>query len=111
MHQHFFKRAILAVAAVGLFAIPAVGATGQTPAPDNTKVNPRDRSKAAQTAAQPKENAADRELTRSIRHALMQDKDLSTYAHNVKISTQAGQVTLKGPVRSEEEKRVVEAKA
>jgi osmotically-inducible protein OsmY len=41
----------------------------------------------------------------------MKDKSLSTYAHNVKIITQNGQVTLKGPVRSEEEKKTVEAKA
>jgi osmotically-inducible protein OsmY len=41
----------------------------------------------------------------------VKDKSLSTYAHNVKIITQNGQVTLRGPVRSEEEKRAVEAKA
>ena len=41
----------------------------------------------------------------------MKDKSLSTYAHNVKIVTQDGQVTLKGPVRSEDEKKAIEAKA
>ena len=41
----------------------------------------------------------------------MNDKSLSTYAHNVKIITQEGQVTLKGPVRSEDEKKAVEQKA
>ena len=41
----------------------------------------------------------------------MQDKSLSSYAHNVKIITQDGMVTLKGPVRSEEDKRAIEAKA
>jgi len=41
----------------------------------------------------------------------MEDKSLSTYAHNVKVITQNGMVTLKGPVRSEEEKRAIEAKA
>ena len=41
----------------------------------------------------------------------MDDKTLSTYAHNVKIVTQNGQVTLKGPVRTEDEKKTVEAKA
>jgi osmotically-inducible protein OsmY len=41
----------------------------------------------------------------------MDDKSLSTYAHNVKVITQNGQVTLKGPVQSEEEKRTIEAKA
>jgi len=41
----------------------------------------------------------------------MGDKSLSTYAHNVKVISQNGVVTLKGPVRSEEEKRAIEAKA
>ena len=41
----------------------------------------------------------------------MQDKSLSTYAHNVKIISRNGTVTLKGPVRSENEKQAIEAKA
>jgi osmotically-inducible protein OsmY len=82
----------------------------QTPA-DNTKVNTRDRAKGAVTADQQKENATDRGLTQKIRRALMADKTLSTYAHNVKIIAQNGNVTLKGPVRSNEEKQNVEAKA
>lgn len=110
MHKHRFQRVVLAIAVAGLFAVPALRAGAQTP-PDNTKVNARDRSKGAATADQQKENATDRELTRSIRRALMKDKGLSSYAHNVKIITQAGQVTLKGPVRTDEEKRVVEANA
>jgi hyperosmotically inducible protein len=39
------------------------------------------------------------------------DKSLSTYAHNVKIIAQNGQVTLKGPVNSETEKQSIEQKA
>lgn len=81
-----------------------------TPA-DNTKVNKRDRKHTAATADQQKENATDREISAKIRKSLMDDKDLSTYAHNVKIITRNGVVTLKGPVRSEEEKKSVEAKA
>jgi hyperosmotically inducible protein len=50
-------------------------------------------------------------MTRKIRRALTQDQSLSTYAQNVKIITQNGMVTLKGPVRSEEEKKTVETKA
>lgn len=111
MHQQYLQRAILVVAVAGFLTAPTIIATAQTPAPDNTKVNTRDRSKDAPTADQQKENATDRELTRSIRRALTQDKALSSYAHNVKVITQAGQVTLKGPVRTEEEMRVVEAKA
>lgn len=80
-------------------------------AADNTKTNVRDRAKGAVTADQQKENATDRELTRKIRRALMQDKALSSYARNVKIVAQGGRVTLKGPVRSEAEKQSVEAKA
>jgi len=81
------------------------------PAPDNTKMNQRDRNKTEPTADQQKENQADREIARKIRRSIVQDKALSTYAHNVKIITQDGMVTLKGPVRSEQEKTAVEAKA
>ena len=111
MHQQYLQRVVLAVAFVGVFAVPTISATAQSPAPDNTKVNARDRAKDALTADQQKENVTDRDLTRSIRRAISQDKALSSYAHNVKIITQAGQVTLKGPVRTEDEMRVVEAKA
>jgi osmotically-inducible protein OsmY len=82
----------------------------QTPA-DNTKVNTRDRAKNAVTADQQKNNPTDRDLTQRIRRALIEDKTLSTYAHNVKVVAQSGHVTLKGPVRSEDEKKNVEAKA
>jgi hyperosmotically inducible protein len=82
-----------------------------TPAPDNTKVNERDRSQAEPTADQQKDNRSDRDITQQIRQSIMKDKSLSTYAHNVKIVTQDGQVTLKGPVRSEDEKKAIEAKA
>ena len=85
------------------------GSTRQ--APDNTKTNQRDRSQNEPTADQQKENQSDRELTAKVRQALVKDKSLSTYAHNVKIIAQDGIVTLKGPVRSEEEKRAVEEKA
>ena len=65
----------------------------------------------AVTAAQQKDNASDRELAQKIRRAVVADKTLSTYAHNVKIVAQNGQVTLKGPVRTDDEKKSVEAKA
>jgi osmotically-inducible protein OsmY len=83
----------------------------QQPAPDNTKTNQGDASKNAKTADQQKMNPADRETTKKIRSALVDDKSLSTYAHNIKIITTDGMVTLKGPVRSEEEKSAIEAKA
>jgi osmotically-inducible protein OsmY len=90
---------------------PAPRQDQTAPAPDNTKTNERDRNTNAPTADQQKNNPSDRELTQQIRQAIMQDKTLSTYAHNVKIISQNGTVTLKGPVRTEDEKQAIEAKA
>ena len=110
MYLQSSRRWLRALVAAAVLTAPAVPAMAQTPA-DNTKVNKQDRAKGAVTADQQKETAADRELTQKIRKAVMDEKTLSTYAHNVKIVAQNGQVTLKGPVRTEEEKRMVEAKA
>ena len=75
------------------------------------------RAKASDNSGQNKSNAptadsqanakADRETTAKIRKVIVSDKDLSTYAHNVKIITVNGEVTLKGPVQTEEEKQKV----
>jgi hyperosmotically inducible periplasmic protein len=108
MHQYRSSRVLVTFAAALLLSVLSVGA--QTP-PDNTKTNKRDRAKGAVTSDQQKENAADREITQKIRRAVMDDKSLSTYAHNVKIVTQGGHVTLKGPVRSEDERKNIEARA
>jgi hyperosmotically inducible periplasmic protein len=110
MRQNSIKQTVRAIVFASVCALTAISALAQTP-PDNTKVNTRDRAKGAVTADQQKENASDRDIARKIRRALMQDKALSTYAHNVKVIAQGGQVTLKGPVRSDDEKRSVEAKA
>jgi len=83
----------------------------QQPAPDNTKTNKRDRDSSSPTADQQKMNATDRDLAKRVRQSVMSDKSLSTYAHNIKIVARDGKVTLKGPVRSEEEKSAIEAKA
>ena len=56
-------------------------------------------------------NPADRDTTAKIRKAIMADKSLSTYAHNVKIICQDGVVTLKGPVRSDDEVNSIVSKA
>ena len=111
MHQQRYLRVVAAFAVSGTLLLPVCSAAAQQPPADNTKVNTRDRAKGAKTADQQKENTNDREITQKIRRALMDEKSLSTYAHNVKIVTQAGDVTLKGPVRTAEEKKIVEAKA
>ena len=84
--------------------------SSQVPA-DNTKTNQRARTQNEPTADQQKENTNDRQLTQQIRRAIVKDKNLSSDARNVKIITQNGAVTLKGPVKSEEEKQAVESKA
>ena len=85
--------------------------SNQQPAPDNSKTNQGDANQGATTADQQKMNPADRETSRQIRSAIMKDKTLSTYSHNIKIITRDGKVTLKGPVRSDDEKANIEAKA
>ena len=104
------NRVASTVILTGALALSSLSLGAQTPA-DNTKVNTRDRVKTAKTADQQKENGGDREITRKVRRALMNDKTLSTYAHNVKVIAQGGQVTLKGPVRSDDERKAVESKA
>jgi len=95
----------LAVSAPVFAQQPATN-TSQT-APDNTKANKTDQL----SADKQKNGKHDLAITRDIRRALVADKSLSTYAHNVKVITANGEVTLKGPVRSEEERKAVEAKA
>ncbi len=109
MHQHRLRRVVHAVVSAAVCASTAITVLAQTPA-DNTKVNSQDRAKGEVTAIA-KENAGDRDIASKIRKSLVSDKTLSTYAHNVKVIAQDGQVTLEGPVRSEDEKRAVEAKA
>jgi osmotically-inducible protein OsmY len=81
------------------------------PKPDNTGVNKLDRTPGEATADQQKMNTTDRDITAKIRRSIMADKSLSTYAHNVKIISQDGTVTLKGPVRSDDEVASIVSKA
>jgi hyperosmotically inducible protein len=112
-------QALTAAVAAGLLIIAAQSAlsqsstapsTGTVPA-DNTKANKLDPSNTAATADAQKDNAGDRTITQQIRKSLVTDKSLSTYAHNVKIVSVNGTVTLNGVVRSEDEKSAIEAKA
>ena len=109
MHQPRHRSLIHAVVFGSALSL-AASAAAQT-APDNTKVNKRDRADGALTADQQKENPADRELAKKIRAALTDDDTLSTYAQNVKVIVSDGHVTLKGPVRTAAEKTAVAAKA
>ena len=79
--------------------------------PDNTGRNVRDRNEATKTPGDQSENEADRTISQTIRKAITADDSLSTNAKNVKIITNDGTVTLRGPVKSEKEKADIEAKA
>jgi osmotically-inducible protein OsmY len=76
-------------------------------APDNTSIN---KDRIGPTADQQKMNISDRTITQQIRKMIHHDKSLSPYGRNIKIFIQDGKVTLRGPVRSEEEKRNLETK-
>ena len=84
---------------------------GAAKAPDNTAVNQRDRDQRALTAQDQPENDADRQLTARVRQMIVADDALSTSAHNVKVITANGVVTLRGPVKSDQERAAVAAKA
>jgi hyperosmotically inducible protein len=88
-----------------------VNTSAETVKPDNTRRNSRERAEQEKTPVNQNENKADLETSRKIRKSIVDDKNLSTYAHNIKIITQDGVVNLKGPVRSVAEKEIVENKA
>jgi hyperosmotically inducible protein len=82
-------------------------APSTTNAPDNSATNKGQKN----TADQQSEKTSDRQITQKVRQAVIADKSLSSSAHNCKIITKNGLVTLKGPVNSEEEKQTIAAKA
>jgi len=78
---------------------------------DNTARNERDRNAATQLPTDQAENEADREISANVRKAVVADDSLSINAQNIKIVTSNGNVTLRGPVKTEREKEGIEAKA
>jgi len=100
------KALIAALAVSALVAAPVFAGDTQPKAgdADNTERNVRDRDAKALTPMDQSENEADRTITQQIRKAVVADDSLSTNAKNVKIITNNGVVTLRGPVKSEQEK-------
>jgi osmotically-inducible protein OsmY len=80
-------------------------------APDNTARNAADKDQGAKTAGDQSENEQDRQISQEVRKAVTSDDSLSTEAKNVKIITNDGTVTLRGPVKTAKEKSDIEAKA
>ena len=103
------RTVLLACALAGIVAAVPVRAEQHMDA-DNTGKNVRDRGDTV-TPTDQGGSAADRELTAAIRKAIVDDDSLSTNAHNVKIVSVGGVVTLRGPVKSPAEKAAVAAKA
>jgi osmotically-inducible protein OsmY len=87
----------------------ASGTAASSAAVDNTKINDRDRNSQTATPASQPNDKADIKLAAAVRRALMKDKTLSTSAHNVKLVASQGTVTLRGPVKNEDEKSRVES--
>jgi hyperosmotically inducible periplasmic protein len=105
--------ALTLVASSALLALCTVAmAQDSAPvAPNNTALNVRDRAPAAMTASEQSSAKGDVALTRKIRKAVIKDSSLSMLAHNVKIVTANGNVTLRGPVNTEAEKIAIASKA
>jgi hyperosmotically inducible protein len=80
----------------------------QQPAADNPKTN---KNQTIPTADQRMESSSDRAITQKIRKTIHDESTLSPDTHNIKIVTQDGKVTLRGPVRSEGDKNDLQDKA
>jgi hyperosmotically inducible protein len=102
------KRTILALACLSAVSLAALAADNEKTKPDNTAVNEQDRSGETQTSGDQSNSSADLKITQAIRQALMKDSELSTTAKNVKIITNNGQVTLRGPVKNAQEKAKID---
>ncbi|MEO5926393.1 MAG: BON domain-containing protein [Bryobacteraceae bacterium] len=92
------KHAILAM---------VLAATAFAQLPDNSKVNQRDKGPGAVTADKQGNSKADVERTAAIRKSILEQKELSTYAQNVKVITLNSVVTLRGPVRDQHERELI----
>ncbi len=112
-HALLFSASLLAsvlIAPLGSSLALAQAASDKAAA-DNTAQNQRDRDHQTLTPIDQSNKPADLETTRNIRRALVKDDQLSTEAKNVKIITVDGNVTLRGPVKTDQEKAAILAKA
>ena len=116
MQHHIFKRraSTLIIASLGFLVCTACDRTtdaSRTAAADNSARNVRDKDGAAPTPMDQGENQADLAITQHVRRSVTDNDALSTNAHNVKIITQNGVVTLRGPVNTAAEKATIVAAA
>jgi hyperosmotically inducible protein len=106
--RHFHNKSttlsLAVMALLGAMVTFQPGWAQQPTQPDNSAQN-----KQRDASADQQSNAtSDRQLTAKIRRSIIAEKDLSMYAHNVKIIVRDGAVTLKGPVKSDGEKQKIQ---
>jgi len=102
------KRNLLAIAYLSAFTLAALAADDKKTEPDNTAINERDRSGDTKTSGDQSNSSADLKITQAIRQALMKEPSLSTTAKNIKVITADGHVTLRGPVKTTQEKAKID---
>jgi hyperosmotically inducible periplasmic protein len=98
------KRTLLTLTCLSTLTLAGLAADDKNVNPDNTGKNERDRSGETQTSGDQSNSSADLKTTQAIRQALMKDSDLSATAKNIKVITANGHVTLRGPVKTAQEK-------
>lgn len=101
------KRILLSILSLSALSLSVFGEDNSTPAADNSGRNVRDRQGETKTSGDQSNSKADIDITAAIRRAVLDDKSLSMMAKNVKIITENGVVTLRGPVKSAAEKNKV----
>jgi osmotically-inducible protein OsmY len=101
------KRIILALTCLSAFTLAALAGNDKEK-PDNTATSERDRSGETKTSGDQSNSSADLKTTQVIRQALMKDGELSTTAKNIKVITANGHVTLRGPVKTAQEKAKID---
>lgn len=84
---------------------PGVG--DQTKNADNTKLNDRDRHEAV-TPTDQGSSKTETDITAAIRKGIMADGSLSFDAKNAKVIATGSKVTLRGPVKSDQERAAIE---
>jgi osmotically-inducible protein OsmY len=102
------KRTLLVLACLSALSVAAFAADDKKTNPDNTATNERDRSSETKTSGDQSNGSADLKITQAIRQALMKDDQLSMTAKNIKIITANGRVTLRGPVKTAQEKSKID---
>ena len=93
---------LICIAAVAFSALP------QNTDADNSAKNQRDRSGETRTSGDQSNTKEDIDMTAAIRRTIVKDSSLSSTAKNIKIVTVGKTVTLRGPVKTGDEKAKIE---